>query len=63
MESSKKKDSPLDRLDNLFLDFGRIMAWANGLLILGHCTAGVASLRFQQRPGCSGGNRMASFTV
>ncbi|WP_024336331.1 TRAP transporter small permease subunit [Desulfotignum balticum] len=30
----KKKNSPLDSLDNLFLGFGRIMAWANGLLIL-----------------------------
>jgi len=34
MESTKRKEGSLDRLDNLLLGFGRTMAWANGLLIL-----------------------------
>ncbi len=34
MKSTKRKESTLDMLDNLLLRFGRIIAWANGLLIL-----------------------------
>lgn len=34
MKPNEKKQNPLDIIDNLILGFGRIVAWANGILVL-----------------------------